>query len=341
MFFKRLIRVVAVLVVVLGAVYIFGPRTPKNVWKHELPTVPTQPAELEAFVAANEARHKLKPDNEARIVWYDSLKRKTPYSVVYLHGFTASQKEGDPVHLDFAKKFGCNLYLSRLADHGIDTVDALMYFTGDRFWETSKEALMIGKALGDKVIVMSTSTGGTTALMLAGEYPEDVFALINMSPNCAINNDLIWVSNNPWGLQIARQVRGNKLMIVDDLEEFRWPYWNHTYRLESVSAVQELIEDKMTKETYEKVKCPVLNLYYYKNDSLQDPTVRVDKIREMHAQLGTPADMKVEVAIPGAGAHVIGSSMTSKDLPAVEAAIDDFTINKLKLVPVTSSPIQQ
>ena len=41
----------------------------------------------------------------------DSLKEKTEYAVVYLHGFSASQEEGDPVHYDFAKKFGCNLFL--------------------------------------------------------------------------------------------------------------------------------------------------------------------------------------------------------------------------------------
>ena len=35
-------------------------------------------------------------------------------SVVYLHGFSASQEEGDPVHYDFAQKFGCNLFLAAL-----------------------------------------------------------------------------------------------------------------------------------------------------------------------------------------------------------------------------------
>src|SRR5689334_20644428 len=168
-------------IIVLIAVYFVGPTPHKNRWSPDLPAVPQQPDELEKFVAANEAKHVLKPDNEARIVWFDSTKSKTPYSVVYLHGFSASQEEGDPAHIDFAKKFGCNLYLARLADHGVDTTEQLLYFNGDRFWESSKEALQIGKAIGEKVILMSTSTGGTMALMLAADFTNDVHALIIMS----------------------------------------------------------------------------------------------------------------------------------------------------------------
>lgn len=37
----------------------------------------------------------LRPDNEARVVWADSI-RRTP-CVVFLHGFSASRREGDPV----------------------------------------------------------------------------------------------------------------------------------------------------------------------------------------------------------------------------------------------------
>jgi len=323
-------------IIALIAIYFVGPTPHKNKWSLDLPSVPQDPVELEKFVAANEAKHKVKPDNEARIVWNDSTKSKTPYSIVYLHGFSASQEEGNPVHRDFAKKFGCNLYLARLADHGIDTTEQLLNFTGDRFWESAKEAMMIGKAIGDKVILMSTSTGGTVALMLAGEYPDKVEALINMSPNIAVNNGTIWIANNPWGLQIAHMVVGGDYQVVTDFDETRKQYWNSKYRLEAVSALQEWIEDKMNKSTFEKVKCPSLTLYYYKSETEQDPTVKVSAMLEMNKELGTPDDMKVEKALPNTGAHVIGSKLTSKDLPAVEEAINEFAIQKLKM-----SPIQQ
>jgi hypothetical protein len=51
----------------------------------------------------------------------------------------------------------------------------------------------------------------------------------------------------------------------------------------------------------------------------------------MNKQLGTPENKKVTVAIPNAGAHVIGSSLTSKDVPAVYDAIVKFAKEKLLL----------
>src|SRR5688572_20308781 len=164
--------VLLVILLVLVVAYFAGPAPSKNAFRSELPEVPQDPAALEQFVAANEAQHKIRPDNEARIVWYDSAKRKTPYSVVYLHGFSACQEEGDPVHINFARKFGCNLYLARLADHGLDTIDCMLNLTADKLWNSAKEAYAIGKQIGQKIIIIGTSTGGTLALKLASVYPE-------------------------------------------------------------------------------------------------------------------------------------------------------------------------
>jgi hypothetical protein len=147
---SRRVRIILAILFVIIVAYLLGPapKTPK--FGLALPQVPQAATELEQYVAANEARHKLKPDNEARIVWLDSSKRKTPYSVVYLHGFSASQEEGDPVHVDFAKTFGCNLYLARLADHGVDTTEQLLTFTADRLWETTRRPCKSAKPLARK-----------------------------------------------------------------------------------------------------------------------------------------------------------------------------------------------
>src|SRR5882762_7779038 len=327
---KRFILISFPILLVLG-IYFLGPEPDKPVWDQTLPVVPHEPLALERYIAANESRHKVKPDNEARIIWADSSKKRTPYSVIYLHGFSASQGEGDPIHVKFAKEFGCNLFLARLADHGIDTTEQLLYFTPDRWWASSKEALAIGRALGEKVIVMSTSTGGTMALILAAEYPQDVFALISMSPNIAINDSKAWIANNPWGLQIARLVFGGKSRVFpkDSLVHL---YWNDSYRLESVAQLQELLESKMNPETFEKVKCPSLTLYYYKNEKEQDPQVKVNAMLEMNKQLSTPSDLKEMIAIPNAGAHVLGSPLISKGVPSVEAEVEKFALEKPKMV---------
>src|ERR1700761_383043 len=93
--------------VVLVGVYLVGPSPATPVYSKEMPALPSDPARLDAYVRAGEAQHKIKPDNEARIVWSgspsqtgasangdsthtaelpDSLKHRTDYAIVYLHG---------------------------------------------------------------------------------------------------------------------------------------------------------------------------------------------------------------------------------------------------------------
>lgn len=332
---RKWLRIALVVIVVLVVVYCLGPSPATPVYDPALPAVPTDSAGLTGYIALRESRHHLKPDNDARIVWYDSLHRKTPYSIVYLHGFSASRKEGDPVVPDFARRYGCNLYLSRLDGHGIDTTEPLLNMTAEGLWRDAKEALAIGMALGDTVIIAGTSTGGTLALMLAAQYPKQVFAVMNLSPNIAINDPLAFLANNPWGLQVARLVKkGNYNHTNKEGDPAVARYWNTTYRLEAVVQLENLLESGMTKNTFGKIHQPVLNLYYYKDETHQDPTVRVAAILDMEKALGTPATRKAAVPIPGAGVHVLGSSLTSHDLPAVTHAMNNFAEQVLKLKPL-------
>ncbi|PSL46101.1 esterase/lipase [Chitinophaga niastensis] len=327
----KALRISLIVIATLAAAYLVGPKPADPVYNHELPAVPSAGPALENYVKTREAQHKLKPDNEARIIWQDAGFHKTPYAVVYLHGFSASQEEGDPVHRDFARRYGCNLYLSRLDGHGVDTSDPLLHTTAAGLWRDAEEALSIGKALGDKVILMSTSTGGTLALRLAAMYPNDIYAMINMSPNIAINDNLAFLANDHWGLQLARLVNKGDFRHSTDTDQVRAQYWNNNYRLEAVVQLESLLESTMTTATFKKVHQPVLSLYYYKDEQHQDQTVRVSAIVDMAKALGTPDSLKEAVPVPGAGTHVMGCSLTSQDIPAVEKAINDFAVDVLKM----------
>ena len=326
--YKVLIGISALLVIS----YLLGPKPKKPLYNAELVKIPDL-QDLDEYVQNIENLNKVKPGNEAEIIWADPiLKPQTEYAVVYLHGFSASKTEGNPVHLNLAKSLNANLYLARLADHGVDTIAPMQYFTADRLWESSKLAYSIGKKLGKKVILVGTSTGGTAALKLAATYPE-INSLILLSPNVVINDKNAWLLNDPWGLQIARTVLGSDERKVDGRTEEYKKYWYTNYRIESLVELQEFVESTMNKSVFEKVSQPVLMLYYYKNEMEQDPVVRVDAMLKMFDELGTPEDLKRKVAIPNAGNHVLGSYITSKDLPSVETAIDNFVGNVLK-VPV-------
>jgi len=339
---KKWLRWLLLILVILYVAYLLGPSPSTPEYSKVMPVVPAAPAALENYIREGEAKHKLKPDNEARIVWAnDSSKAMTEYAIVYLHGFSASQGEGDPVHRWAARRYGCNLYLSRMAEHGIDTVEAMVNLTADEYWESAKQALAIGQQLGKKVILMGTSTGGSFALQLAAAYPDKVAGLILMSPNIAINDPNAWVANNHWGLQVAHMVTGSPYIISkEDYGPLYRQYWYPKYRSEAVVALEEYLETAMVRQTFEKVTTPVEMMYYYKDKIQQDSTVKVSAALEMFDQLGTPDSLKYKKAIPEAHTHVLSSGLRCRDIEGVKAGVDHFmtTIMHLKPVPGSTSP---
>ena len=318
----RILKIVILSILALFVIYFLGPQPPKPELNDVLPAVASIDA-LDSYITAMEAPHKIKPNNQAKIIWADSSKSQTEYALVYLHGFSASQMEGDPVHQNIAKQFNCNLYLARLAEHGIDTTEDLMNLTADQYWESAKLAYAIGKQIGKKVILMSTSTGGTLALQLASVYPE-IAGLILYSPNIEVFNPSAPLLDNPWGLQIGRAVLKSNYVDIKYKDSAYPKYWNSHYRIEGVVALQNLLESTMTEATFKKIHQPTLALYYYKDEAHQDNVVKVKAIQKMMQQIATPANLKMEMAIPNAGNHVIASPIVSNDIVSVEKATAKF-----------------
>jgi len=333
---KKILLISASILGILALIYICGPSFPKPELSGKLPKIQVQASGFEAYLTAMNSALKIKPDNESRIIWAnDSLKNKTPYCLLYLHGFSASWYEGNPVHIDFARRYGMNLYIPLLASHGIETSEALIDMTPDRLYESAKEALVAAQSLGEKVIMMSTSTGGTLSLKLAAEFPELVYGLILLSPNVAINNPAAFLLSKPWGLQIARNVyKGNYRVTNTDFASDDCKYWNCKYRLEAVVYLQQLVESTMKKEIFAKINKPVFLGYYYKDEEKQDKVVKVDAMLKMFDQLSTPENLKQKVAFPEAGEHPIGCKLVSKSWQDVEKASFQFAEEKLGLVAI-------
>lgn len=332
---KVFFKYFSLLIGALAIVYIAGPNPTSPDYNTSLPFQSLSPAELEEYIYTKEKKYApLKPGNEAQIIWQnDSVKQKTKFALVYLHGFSASHEEGSPVHKALAKRYGMNLFLSRISDHGRDTAEQLVHYSAQQSWDDAKEAYALGKCIGENVILLSTSTGGTLSLMLCSKF-KDIYAQILMSPNIKIKDPSAFLLNNPWGLNIARNVIGSDYRIVQDSTELYGKYWNTKYRIEALVELEELLESSMTKNTFSKITAPTLLLYYYKDENHQDPVVSVAAMQNMYTQLGTSLDKKSEKAMPSAGNHILGSPIKSKDHESVKIEIQSFFENKLKIEPI-------
>jgi esterase/lipase len=321
------------IILALFIIYSVGPRPSKPDFSiHEI-NLPVSLTDLENNINRSENAIKgIKPDNQARIIWADSSKKeKTKIAFLYLHGFSASQAEGDPVHKDLAKKYNANLYLSRLAEHGIDRGDSSMInLTAEAYEASAEDAFSIAKELGDEVVVIGTSAGGTLSLYLASRHPE-IKAIVLYSPCVKLYDNTAMILDKPWGLQIARIVSGGPVKKFESESKVHANYWQLDYRIEALIALQSLISNTMKPEVFSNVKCPAFLGYYYKNEIEQDKTVSVPAMLKMFDELGTPAVLKQKKVFPEAGAHVIGSYIRSKDSQGVEKETDIFLSDIVKL----------
>ena len=326
---KKLLTWTMSVAIILVVVYTVGPKAKIQDLDGDYPTVPTNVDDLEAYIYQKEDTVKgLKPNNQARIIWADSAsKKKTPYSIVYIHGFGASQMEGDPVHRQLAEYFGANLYLVRLSDHGIKRENSLEYLTAEKLVADAREAYMIGKSLGEKVIVVGTSMGGALSLTLASERA-DLHALVLYSPCIREYGDQLDAFFQPWQSYVMEKAMTNKHGVLESPREGDMAkYWSEGFHVNAYSSLAILLRSKMTEKTFKKIDQPLFLAYYYKDEENQDRVVSVPAMLDMYDAVSTSETLKRKQAFPESGDHVIGSEITSGDWKGVLNASVDFLEN--------------
>jgi pimeloyl-ACP methyl ester carboxylesterase len=342
---RRFLLGLLVFLVVLAGVYALGPRPDPPGDTFQVPPLPASLTELERQIQAEERQVPgLRPGCAARFVWADSGRReRTPYAFLYLHGFSASPAgEGDPVLFNVAKRFHGNLYLARMAGHGVDLGDSTMQnLTTDQYLASAERGLAIAKKLGDTVIVVGTSAGGALALWLAARHPE-IRAVVTYSPCIEIFDPNVKLLDDPWGLQLAHLITSKDHNDFVDPNDGQRRYWTTHYRLEGVRMLQNFLTYKMTEETFRRVNAPTLLCYYFKNEQEQDRVVSVPAMLRMFDQLGTPAALKRKVNLPSTARHEMASKYLSKDWPAVERETVQFLREVVRVPePVTNQLTQK
>ena len=297
------------LVALIFVVFVSGPRV-KFTELERNTVLPIDIEEVQQLVEARESQvENMRSGNKAEIIWSDTVGKKTPYSIVYIHGFSASHEEGMPVHQTIAKQFGCNLYLSRLDGHGLVDTNAFENLTPQDLISSTEFAIEVGKALGDSVILMMCSTGSTSGIYLAAGDPE-IAAMLHYSPNIDIEGEsdelLLW----PWGRQMIKLVMGGSYNRISYSEE-QAKYWYGVYHVNGLLALKSMIQNTMTPEVFNEITQPTFMAYYYKNEQEKDPIVSVDRMLDFYNMIQTPDNQKRQIGFPN-GRHV----MTSHAIPS-------------------------
>jgi len=327
---KIFLTIIIILLSIGLIIYLLGPKPeapkleiPMFKLTGDLPTLEKQINEGEA------AEKGIRPDCQARIVWADSTKKeKTKIAFVYIHGFSASQEEGNPIHRNIAKKYGGNLYLARLTGHGVDLGDSTMKnVTADDFINSAEYALAVGKTLGDEVVIISTSFGGSLTTYLASKHPE-IKAIVMYSPCIKLYDSNAELLDNHWGFVIGKAVTGSEILDFPAANPQKAKYWSHHYHLNAVIALQNFLTNVMIPETFAKIKCPAFMGYYYKNEEQQDKVVSVPAMLKMFDELGSTN--KKKVAFSNAGNHILASPIVSKDVANVQKETEKFLDGVLK-----------
>lgn len=329
---KLLFKILGFLLIALLVVFLLGPRPKFEKVNPELPDLNVPLDQLDSHISLREKFvEDLKAGNEAEIIWNDSLKTKTKYCLLYLHGFSASKMEGNPLHKDFAKRYGMNLYLPRLDDHGRASVNSFEELTPVSYMESAKDALRVASLLGDKVIVMGCSTGATLAAYLAAHHPALIEGLLFYSPNIDLYDTnsrmMLW----PWGKQMLKQIEGGNYHHVDYSGSDGAMFWNSKYHTNGLIALKGLISQTMTAETFNRINQPTLICSFYKDELTHDKVVSHDAMSNFFESISTDAASKEYVKFPDAIGHVFTSDVFSDDYKDAYEVSIKFAEEKLGL----------
>lgn len=293
-------------VIALAAVYVFGPTEPvdRSIAFDEA----SLPADLDAYLALEESAFPdIRPDTEKRIFWNGAAGEKTPLAVVYLHGFSASRQEISPVPEDVAKALGANMFMTRLAGHGRSN-DALAEPLAGDWLEDTAEALAIGRRLGDRVVVIATSTGGTLAAIAAtdAEMSRDIAGMVLISPNFGIEPVATFLLGLPWVRDWGPLLVGETRSFEPENEKSAM-YWTTSYPTVATVAMAALVRHAVRLD-FGAAMIPALFLF-----SPKDQVVDPDATERVVAAWGGAKEVQYPVltAEDDTNAHLITGDVRS------------------------------
>lgn len=305
-------RFLKVLVVILGVIFlmnIFGPREPVD-WD-----ISFRDAELgdnvDAYLQKTEAQFDdIIEGAEKEVIWAGSPGAVTTVSIVYIHGFSATKQEIRPVPDKIAAALGANLYFTRLTGHGRGG-PAMTQATANDWLNDAAEAIAIGRSIGQEVIVLATSHGGTLTSMISLDpvLMQGVKGITFLSPNFGLANKMSGILTIPFARTIVPMVAGKeRFWNAHNDEHAKW--WTTRYPTVAVLPMAASLRTAAGLPFHE-VKIPALFIF-----SPDDQVVRADAIRRTASLWGGPTETwEVELGdADDPSSHVLAGDILSPSM---------------------------
>lgn len=302
---RKLLYLIGLLIGAGGLVFALGPRPFADT--QILFDETTLPDDLDAYLAETEARHTdLRPDNQRRIIWaYPASRARTPLAFVYIHGFSAGPGEIRPMPDMVAKALGANLYFARLRGHG-RSGDAMIEGSVQAWMDDFAEAVAIGRRLGERVVIMATSTGATLATIAANrpELMRDVAGLIQISPNYGVQAAGAGLLTIPWAEKLVPLLAGARRSFEPSnaLHAQHWTYEYPSLALLPMASLVDLANDVDPS----RIEIPSLFIF-----SPMDSVIDPERVRAMAESWGGTAEIIEVTDSDDPNNHVIAGDALS------------------------------
>lgn len=316
----RRVGILSLAMLVFGRVlFAVGPRAsvPAS-WEEPVP-----PPDVVAHLRRTEAEvPDIRLGDGKEIVWAAGNDGSpTRISLVYLHGFSADRHEIEPLVTTLGRELGANVYFARLRGHGRDGA-AMGEARAEDWLEDAFEAVAIGRRIGERVVLIGTSTGGTLAAWAATrqELKPYLGALLLVSPNFRLRarsaRMLLW----PWGGVIARTIVGpERCFDAENAEQER--HWTTCYPTSALLPMMALVE-YVSVSDLGRVEAPVFLAY-----SPDDQVVDAAETERLFATFGSSSKTLHVVQGPGDPAsHVLAGDILS---PSTTEALADAMLGFL------------
>jgi pimeloyl-ACP methyl ester carboxylesterase len=262
-------------------------------------------------------REGVRPGNEERLTRRGP--ERAPVVILFVHGFGASRAEGEAVVDQLAAELAATVYYTRLPGHG-GSLEAQAAARTDEYFARLEEDFHRLRPLGEKLVLIGSSTGALLCVWLAARHPDDVAALILASPLLAYADPLAFLLSRRVGMPIIEALYG-------PIRDASWPtdpegrkqsgyedHWITRQRFRAMLPVDDLRRIIAVDETARAVRAPVELLYYYADPHHQDSVVSVPAMLDFFKKTsgGHPHPLSRQVAIAD-GNHILLSQYVRTD----------------------------